>query len=358
MQNSAPLTAWIAGDCWLDGSIRPFNAIGVWGEPAPSVFVVNLECAIPSGAVRPQRRALLPLDPAKLPQLALSKNTVCVLANNHVSDYGTEGLTATLEAVRRAGMLPLGAGATLGEARRPAILNVNGCRVGMLAYADTAYHVGAVAATNKDPGVAPLHPEVILSDLHALAHQVDTVWLFLHWGREYIRYPEPEQRALAFEFSKAGAELIVGVHPHVMRGTERYGKSTIYYSLGNFIFPPVRLADGPLLRWHTESRQGLALRGSLHDRQWLWEHLPYVISENGIPSAPARQHRVALLEKTAGLSAAFGEGYANRYGTLRRKELILKTARRLATMTWADRMRLPARILGRLFHRSVGAYSA
>jgi len=345
----APIV-WIAGDCWLQPGGPRFDAPQIWGPPAVlSVFVVNLECSVPVGPARSGPRALLPLDPARLRELAIAPRTICVLANNHVSDYGPDGLLATVQSVLRAKMEALGAGATLDEARRPTILQFPGRRVGLLAYADTRPHVGAVAATAQNPGVAPLDADMVISDIRDLARRVDGVWLFLHWGREHLRYPEPEQRRLARHFAQAGAKLIVGIHPHVLRGFERVGSSLVYYSLGNFNFSPVPLADGPLLRWHRESRQGVVLRGELRDQEWFWEHLPYIVAPEGSPMVPENSERRALLQKIISLSQVLDERYGTRYEAIRRRELALRYLRRLSTMTWGERVRLPAHILRSAF---------
>lgn len=257
------ITAWIAGDCWLGPGAAALNLRALWSGTRPDLFVLNLECAVPVGPARLSRRALLPLDSSRLAEIAQADNTVCVLANNHVTDFGSEGLLTTIIDVRRAGMAPLGAGPTLAEARAPVIVNVHGRRIGLLAYADVARHVGAVAATDRTAGVAPLAREMVLADVHHLANQVDDVWLILHWGLEFIRYPEPEQRAWAGMLAEAGATLIVGTHPHVVRGNEKIGSAAVYYSLGNFVFPPVLLSGGEVLSWDRAGRRGLTLRGTV-----------------------------------------------------------------------------------------------
>jgi len=176
--------AWIAGDCWLKPGIAPIDLRFISAGLSPSLLVVNLECAVPSGNPRSDRRSLLPLDPCRLRELAVANKTVCVMANNHVTDFGPESVLATLRAVTEGGLLALGAGATLEEARKPVVLDIAGRHIGLLAYADTRPHVGAMAASDRDPGVAPLDSKIVLEDVRRLARSVDDLWLFLHWGRE------------------------------------------------------------------------------------------------------------------------------------------------------------------------------
>ena len=342
------LRTWIAGDCWLKAGLPSLNLPAVFSESPPDIFIFNLECSLSGGPERAGRRALLALDPTRLRDLRIAESNVAVLANNHVTDYGTDGLIQTIEGVRHAGLLPLGAAPNLSKSREPIILNVTGRRVGLLAYADTRFHVGSVGATSDQPGVAALEPDNVCSDVRRLAKLVDDVWIFLHWGREYLRYPEPEQRVLARRFVAAGATLIVGMHPHVLRGAEQMGKAPVFYSLGNFVFPPIPLKDGPLKIWDSENNQGLLLSGTFCRHRWEWETIPYMVSEKGTPElALGAQHR-RILREFARRSAPLDESYASVYPKLERREKVLKTVRRLGTMEWSERLRLPARLLGRL----------
>lgn len=338
------ITAWIAGDCWLKPGEGTTDLRELYGNFRPDLLILNLECAVPAGPVRTGRRALLPLDANRLSELAIAENTVCIVANNHISDFGSEGVLATLRALRQAGIRSAGAGVSLAEARAPVIVEVAGRRIGLLAYADTAPHVGAVAATDQAPGVAPLIPQTIIADLRGLASQVDDAWLFLHWGREYSRYPEPEQRDLARAFAEAGAHLIAGVHPHVVCGKERITNALVYYSLGNFLFPPIPLADGAILHWDQVSRQGLTLMGIFEGRDWRWLDILHVTSEDGRPHLPVPPAERSMTHEFARLSASFTDGYARKYSSIRWRENLLHAARRLWMMTWPERVRL----LGRL----------
>jgi len=337
--------AWIAGDCWLKPGVAPIDLRFISAGLSPSLLVVNLECAVPSGNPRSDRRSLLPLDPCRLRELAVANRTVCIMANNHVTDFGPESVLATLRAVTEGGLLALGAGATLEEARKPVVLDIAGRHIGLLAYADTRPHVGTMAASDRDPGVAPLDSKIVLEDVRRLARSVNDLWLFLHWGREHLRYPEPEQRLLARQFVDAGATLIVGIHPHVLQGCERLAKTPVHYSLGNFIFPPIELADGPLFRWDMESRQGILLKGILAGDAWQWAHIPYDIDADGNPQRPSPKAQRAITARMELLSKAFDSNYTRRYPALRRREQVMARIRRLKMMTWGERVRLPGRLI-------------
>jgi hypothetical protein len=342
------ITAWIAGDCWLKPGGAALDLKSLWGEARPEILALNLECAVQAGTARAGRGALLPLDPRRLPEIAIAENNVALMANNHVSDFGPEGLLATLQALRRAGFRSVGAGSSLAEARTPEIIQVAGRRIGMLAYADTAPHVGSVAATDTAPGVAPLIPEMIIADVRQTTAQVDDVWLFLHWGIEYVRYPEPKQRQLARAFAEAGAHLIVGIHPHVVSGNETIADTPVYYSMGNFAFPPILLSDGSILPWGRASRHGLMLKGTLGIDAWNWTSFPVLISDDGTPSAPQPDEEQIVRRDFSELSLTLNDEYLQNYPSLRRGDLFRHRLWRLWMMTWPERIRLlRRRISGR-----------
>jgi len=352
------LKTWIAGDCWLNSNLRPIDLASVWRETPPDLFIFNLECSVPAGRPRQARRALLPFDVKQLPGLGLGTKNICILANNHMNDFGAEGVMETIRAVRENGFYPVGAGESLELAREPAILRFPDRTIGILAYSDVQYHVGSVAATERSPGVAPLDPNLVCEDLRLLAPRVDDIWLALHWGKEYLRYPEPEQRELARLFARAGASLVLGMHPHVMRGSEYAEETPVFYSLGNFIFPPIHLVDGHLRRWDRESNQGFVLSGKLVGQHWNWSSTPYLVSEAGEPKRVNLEIQEALQRKIKELSTPLNDTYSLRYNRIRRREVLLKTARRLNTMSWAERLELPGRILKATYHRIAGKDTA
>lgn len=208
---------------------------------------------------------------------------VLSVANNHALDYDTDAFLDTLDLLRSNQIEPVGGGKNIDEARQPVIIEKNGLRIGFLAYtmfADIYYdyrYRRTFRATETVSGVAPLEQELILEDVAALRPRVDAVIVSLHWGTEYSRYPDPGQQELGRALIDAGADLIIGHHPHVIQGLERYGNGLIAYSLGNFIFDQNQ---------HLSTRQGLILElqltaDGLSDlRVWpifIQESQPYVM---------------------------------------------------------------------------------
>lgn len=170
------------------------------------------------------------------------------LANNHSMNFGPRGMSDTLSLLSQAGIVPFGAGMNLAEARRPALFTVKGIPLAFLGYdaISDAYLAGEARA-----GSAPADPALIAQDIAAARKQADVVIVYFHWGWEYTHNPSPGQQALAHQAVEAGADLVIGSHPHWVQGLERYRGVPILYSLGNFIADQM---------WSIETRQGLVAR--------------------------------------------------------------------------------------------------
>lgn len=153
------------------------------------------------------------------------------LATNHTRDWGAEGIELTRRLLMERGAHVVGSGLTLEEAERPAILHADGTTIGLLA----ACKPGASTTDGPHPGVAPLVRERILASISAIRPKVDHVIVACHWGVEYSSYPDPADVASAEAFIDAGADVVLGHHPHTLQGICRRGRGVIAYSLGNFV---------------------------------------------------------------------------------------------------------------------------
>ena len=159
---------------------------------------------------------------------------VVSLANNHIFDCGMQGFTATVQQLTNANISHFGAGADLCSARQPIIIERCDLKVGLLGYSWGL--IQSKIAGPSTPGVSPLNRRFILKDVRDLRDKVDILVVSVHWGYVKERYPLPSQRELGHAIVDAGADLVVGHHPHVVQGIERVGKGLIAYSLGNFFF--------------------------------------------------------------------------------------------------------------------------
>lgn len=156
------------------------------------------------------------------------------LANNHSTDYGAPGLMDTLSTFREAGLPTVGAGSDRYDAQQVLYQEVNGIKVATIGVTDVYAKGGTV---KRDfPGVIPARPETSLPLIEKAKKNADLVIVQVHWGVEYDNNVHPRQKDLGRAMVDAGADIIVGHHPHVLEPIEFYKDSVIMYSLGNFIF--------------------------------------------------------------------------------------------------------------------------
>ena len=159
---------------------------------------------------------------------------VASLANNHVLDFGVGGLEDTIDAFDAAGIVHCGAGSTRAAARKPAVIEVGGLRLGFLSFMQhyKIYVTEDAYASRTRPGPQRLNLERARVDLAKLEDQVDLRIALVHWGRNY-RKVNPRQQLLGAELCDAGADIVIGHHPHVPQRIGINRGRPICYSLGN-----------------------------------------------------------------------------------------------------------------------------
>jgi len=245
----APVRIVFAGDIMLDGG--PGHIVTNGGDPfAPvasmlkdaELTVGNLECAITREGHAVDKPYTFKGTRQALPLLKKYFSAVS-LANNHSGDWGPRGFADELTLLHDAGIPYFGGGANAREAHTPLVLTANGRRIALLGYND--FPPKSFAAKRNRPGTAWLVEKDVVRDIRAARQQADLVVLFLHWGEELEETPLPAQQALARRLIDAGADAIIGGHPHVTQTIDWYRDKPIVYSLGNFVFdyfptdPPV-----------------------------------------------------------------------------------------------------------------------
>ncbi|MGH2716225.1 MAG: CapA family protein, partial [Thermoleophilaceae bacterium] len=156
------------------------------------------------------------------------------LANNHVGDFGPHALLDTLRGVERLGMRAVGAGPGLDRALRPQVVERLGLRVAFVGFSNIL--PVEFAAGPGRPGVAWATPEAVGRAVSAARQGADVVVATFHWGIEKAPYETAEQAELARVAADAGAQLVIGAHPHVLQPLRRTGAALVAYSLGNFVF--------------------------------------------------------------------------------------------------------------------------
>lgn len=195
----------------------------------------NLECvAFKPGAAEPQSRLQMIMDWSEGAGLARAGFSVLNLANNHILDFGDEPAMQTLGFCEHYGLAGVGFGADQAAARRPALLERKGIRLGFLAYAEDV--PGLRRRANPGPGY--ISEPNVLEDIDALKDAgADVVVVSLHGDLEFVDWPAPHRVAMSRRLVDAGADVVLEHHPHVTQGIEEYGDGLIAYSLGNFVFP-------------------------------------------------------------------------------------------------------------------------
>ena len=212
---------------------------------AADLFVANLECPFTDRGEKIPKNFNFRARPDLVATLLAGGVDVVSLANNHLMDYGPEGLVDTRAALDAVKIRHFGAGESLAEARRPAVVTVKGIRLAFLGYfflGDRNIEPPQVIALGDAPGVAGHFKDVaalramLVEDVRLARRKADLVIPFFHWGREGRSQIEPYQADLAHAAIGAGAAAVVGSHPHVLQGMEWYRGAPIFYSLGNFVF--------------------------------------------------------------------------------------------------------------------------
>lgn len=215
---------------------------------------------------------------------------VLSLANNHMMDHGEEGLLQTMHTLDNEGLIYVGAGKDLETACAPVFVDILSMSIAFLGRSSVI--VSSPSYASKDTaGVAFFDVEETKQRIRGCRQKADFVILMMHWGLEEYRYPTPEQRKVARELIQAGADLILGHHPHVIQGVEILEHGLGCYSLGNFLFDEFwwTLADnqGNAQRFYSsltaDNRKSgiLTVRFSTKGVE-SYEFIPTLIAQDGI----------------------------------------------------------------------------
>jgi poly-gamma-glutamate synthesis protein (capsule biosynthesis protein) len=196
----------------------------------------NLECAVSNrGAPVPKQFNFRGHPSALRTMAAYAGFDVLNLANNHTGDYGTRALLDTIANVRRFGMKAVGAGGSLASAAEPRLVERLGLKIAFVGFSNilpAEFYAGPTRA-----GTQPATPELIAAGVRDARQRADVVVATFHWGVERSPTPDGRQRAFATTALAAGADAVIGAHPHVLQPIERPGRHRLVaYSLGNFVF--------------------------------------------------------------------------------------------------------------------------
>lgn len=181
------------------------------------------------------------------------------LANNHVYDYGDAAFLDTLQTLDDVGIVRVGAGKNIEEAMEPQYFIVSGMKIAFVAATRAEKFIMTPEATETKGGVLRTYdPERFCKVIEAAKENADFVVAYVHWGTENSHQLEPVQRSQGKAYIDAGADLVVGAHPHCLQGMEYYRGKPIVYSLGNFWFN-IETIDTGLLMAELDPVEGIQL---------------------------------------------------------------------------------------------------
>lgn len=303
-----PLTLAAGGDVigdrqvgvYIDerGGDAPLSGVAPLLQAAHVAFV-NLESPLSDkGERNAAKDVTFRGRPSLVGGLASAGVDVVSLANNHALDWGEAALLDTIRRLEAAGVAQAGAGPDLATARQAAILETPAGTVAVLAYSNVLPE--GFPAGSDHPGINPMRPdrERVLADVAAAADRNDWVAVSLHWGIEYQGRPEREQRAMAHDAVDAGADIVLGHHPHVLQGLELYRNKIIAYSLGDFVFD----------HYSRETGEAFVLEATLHPAgPPAFTVTPVYLSDaHGIPRVVTGAEADAILDRLERYSDELG----------------------------------------------------
>ena len=209
----------------------------------------NLENPLTPGRDIKIPEMILRADTAMAPALKEAGFDILSLANNHLPDFGAKGVRDTIYNLKKADIGYVGAGKNEKEACEPRYMDIKGCKLAFLAFTDPD-----IAPDNYSAGIgsgtAALNSDNMKISIINAAKNADFTIVYLHLGTEYA--PEPDEKQVYYSHMAidAGADLVIGSHPHVVQKAELYKGKYILYSLGNFIFDQL---------WSEETRESVAV---------------------------------------------------------------------------------------------------
>lgn len=234
------LTVLFAGDVMFDRGVRQVEIptdtpLRNEGE---DFLVVNLETPISDRSTPVNKQVIFRSDTVCADVMQKLGITHVAMANNHSMDHGASGLQETVRHLRRTGIVPVGYGLTNEERTAPTLL-VKG-DVTVAVFSNITFPVENWIGPSRDgrPNVSNLTTSSLAKVVRAYhkMHPEHHIVLFLHWGTEFHSAPSSRQKMEALTLVHAGAEAIIGHHPHVVQAMEMVSQVPVFYSIGNYLF--------------------------------------------------------------------------------------------------------------------------
>lgn len=202
------------------------------------IFYLNHEyCIGESGTASTSKTYTFQAKPERMELLKEMGVDLVALANNHIYDYGPEATIETCDLLDKAEIPYVGGGRNIEEAKRPVYFEINGIKLGFVAASNAEVHRYTPQATETEPGILLAYDMTeYLEVVREAAQNCDYLIAYMHWGTESSNYLNEQQQAEGRELLEAGADIVVGGHPHVLQGMEYVDGKPIVYSMGDFWF--------------------------------------------------------------------------------------------------------------------------
>ncbi|WP_155402919.1 CapA family protein [Methanosarcina mazei] len=244
----------------------------------------NLECVLSDININNKSLASVSLRGAEksINELKSAGFNILSIANNHILQHGELSLMRTKELLQQHGIQGIGVSETKEESRKVYVMEIKGVKIGFLAYC---------LIGDKTAYCSVDSPSEIIGDVKDANAKVDILVVSMHWGNEFIRKPSSQQFELGHAIIDAGAKLILGHHPHVLQGVEKYNGGIIVYSLGNFVFD----------MWERKMRESMILSVNLSKKGVeKFEIKPVIIEKDFRPCPLEGAEKDKLLSQITG----------------------------------------------------------
>ncbi len=255
------------------------------------ITFANLECPLATSGAHAPTDCIFRADPRAVDVLLDGGIDVVTIANNHTLDAGTSGLMETLDNLDRAGVAYCGAAREREDAWQPCRFEVRGVMLGFIGCTDLSFQHGSWCKVDSELTEFAQH-------VRDAKEQCDLLIVTVHWGNEYQKQPTQRQRDVAGAAIEAGADLVIGHHPHTLQGVGEHLGAPILYSAGNFVF---------------DQREGERMESAIfhltwvEDEGWTIRMVPVWIPRSRCgPIYPEPSRAAKIIERLATLSANLG----------------------------------------------------
>lgn len=224
------------------------------------IMMLNNEFAYSTrGTKTPDKSYTFRADPDRVDILKKMGVDIVSLANNHSLDYGQDALADTFTTLDNAAIDYIGAGENLARAKAPIYYTINGKKIAYVAASRVVFAMNWYATDDRPGMIGTYDPSLIIETIKEAKANSDYVVVYVHWGVERKNSPEEYQRILATNYIDAGADAVIGCHPHVMQGLEFYKGKPIAYSLSNFWFSRATI-ESALLKLYLDNNGQIQLQ--------------------------------------------------------------------------------------------------